>query len=372
MMLIKGSMDSNPYIITGTFCNHSIEDVLKPLLLVYCASGSVSSFFSVIAIAAMVFCRLITLMTHRLILNLLLSIFCCSFSVAVQFLNLWLNVWEGKYATVCVIEAFVVQYTFCVMLLSVLMVTLHLTMMVLFPSYYLRLGKLEVLYFLIPWLSPIITTWIPLIHKNYGISGSWCWIRLYNDDCSPNEEGMILMFAVWYGELFIGLILNNIGLLIVFITLCKHAYRNKIDLDYKKALKQTLPLLVYPITYQFLSWFTIANRLYQAINDGRHVTWLFYMHAFSANGGFVAPIFTLLYLLSLHKVIRKKIKKWHCLKCCFTSRKKNIIIKDEEPKVTKRLIDSTDHLTMYGATVTCPTSAHLPRESEIDEEYVTE
>lgn len=110
MSLIKGSTDSNPYIITGTFCNHSIEDVLKPLLLVYCASGSVSSFFSVIAIAAMVFCRLITLMTHRLILNLLLSMFCCSFSVAVQFLNLWLNVWEGKYATVCVIEAFVVQY----------------------------------------------------------------------------------------------------------------------------------------------------------------------------------------------------------------------------------------------------------------------
>ena len=368
------SVEDYPKDVNGTFCGHSIKDELKPLLLVYCTSGSVCSFFCAFAILVMIFCRFFSLLTHRLILYMLIGILFFSFIVTVQFLDLWLKFWEGNHSTECMIESYFVEYSVWVMLLSTLMVTLHLTVMVLFPSFYLSIGKLEPFYILFPWVFPILIAWIPFIHHDYGISGSWCWIRLYNNDCSLNKEGMIEMYALWYGELFVALILNNVALVVISITLCKRAYQNTMSLDYRKALKQTLPLLVYPITYQFFSWFAIANRLYQALNNGHYVKWLFYTHAFTGpSWGFLAPVFTLLYLLSLCKVVKENIKKWYCLKCCFKPKKTRRVVfdtsKNEEDKVADRLIDPSDHLTTYGTTITHPTSAHLRGESEIEKEY---
>uniref|UniRef100_A0A1X7ULH1 G-protein coupled receptors family 2 profile 2 domain-containing protein n=1 Tax=Amphimedon queenslandica TaxID=400682 RepID=A0A1X7ULH1_AMPQE len=339
------SLEDYPKDENGTFCGHSINDELKPILLVYCTSGSVCSFFCAFAILLMILCRFFSLLTHRLILYMLLGILFFSSVVAVQFINLWLKFWDGNNLTECVIE-----------------------------SYLVDIGKLEPFYILFPWAFPFLIAWIPFIHHDYGISGSWCWIRLYNNDCSLNKEGMIEMYTLWYGELFFALILNNIALVIISITLCKRAYQKTMSLDYRKALKQTLPLLIYPITYQFFSWFAIANRLYQALNNGHYVKWLFYTHALGGPcGRLLAPAFTILYLFLLCRIVKVNIKKWHCLKCCFKPKKTRQVVintsKIEEDKVTDRLIDPSNHLTMYGTTITCPTSAHLRGESEIEKEY---
>lgn len=365
---MANSQDS-PYF-NGTYCNISIKDELEPLLLIFCSSGAACSFLCAFAIIVMIFCRLFTLLTHRLIIYMLSAIFSFSFVAAVQILNLWLGIWKGEHSTVCVIESYFMEYVSWVTLLSVLMVTLHLTLMVLFPSFYLSMGRLEPFYFLFPWLFPFLIAWIPFVYHNYGISGSWCWIRLYNNDCLPNMEGEIEMYAVWYGELFVGLILNNIALVIICITLCKRAYKNTTSLDYRKALKQTLPLMVYPITYQFFSWFAIANRLYQLVYRGEKINWLFYAHAvFGASGGFLAPIFTLLYLLSLRKIIKENIKKWCCFKFCFSS---NIEHNNEEdPTVTDSLINHSDRFAQYGITVSS-TDSSMPRESQVEKNYETQ
>ena len=99
MLLFK---DSDLYT-NGTYCGHSIKDDLVPLLLVYCSSGSICSFFCAFAILAMIFCRLFTLLTHRLIIYMLGGMLFYSFVVAIQFINLRLNIWEGKHTTLCVI-----------------------------------------------------------------------------------------------------------------------------------------------------------------------------------------------------------------------------------------------------------------------------
>ena len=354
--------------INGNYCNHSIKDDFVPLLLVYCSSGLICSFFCAFAILAMIFCRLFTLLTHRLMINMLGGLLFFSIVAAIQFLNLWLNIWEGKHTTWCVIESFLFQYSIWVMLLSILMVTLHLTVMVLFPSCYLDITKLEPFYALFPWIFPLLIAWIPFIHGNYGIAGPICWIRQYNNDCTLNKEGVILMFALWFGEEFIALILNNIALVTISVILCKRAYQKTMSQDYWKALKQTLPLLVYPIMVQFLGWFAIADRLYQRLHKGQYVRWLFFAHA---SWGFTAPVFILVYFLLFHKTIKENIKKWRCLKCCFRSKRdKHVILKNvnEDPRVLAQLFDSAD-LTQYGTTITCPTATHLPRESEVEKEY---
>ena len=352
------------------YCDHSINKELKPLLIVFCTSGSVCCFLCTVAIIAMVLFRLFKLVTHRLILYMLVGILFFSLTVSIQFLGLWLKYWQGKDANECILEGFLLEYSVWVMLLSTSMMTLHLTVMVLFPSLYKRFAKIELFYLLFPWLFPLLVSWIPFVNHNYGVAGSWCWIRLYNESCSLNKEGMIEIYAVWYGELIIGLILNNIALVIIGLTLCKRAYiRNTTSLAYRKALKQTLPLLAYPITYQILSIFAIANRLYQAFHSGHDVKWMFYAHAATApSWGLFAPIFTFIYFLSLHKVISKNLGKWSCCK-----KRVSIIVEEannfDSRRERKRLIDPSDHLTRYGVTVTYPTGDNFRTESEVDEEF---
>lgn len=169
-------------------------------------------FLCFLTIILMIFCRLFTLLTHRLIIYMLLGISCFSFIVAAQCMNYWLNIWKGEHAVVCIVESYFTEYASWVVLLSVLMVTLPLTVMALFPKFHIKIGRLEPFYILFPWLFPLLIAWIPFLGKNYGISGSWCWIKLYNNDCSLSKNGIIEMYAVWYGELFFGLILNNIAL----------------------------------------------------------------------------------------------------------------------------------------------------------------
>ena len=351
------------------YCGHSINDELRPLLIIFCSSGSVCSFICAVSIIAMIACRLFKFVTHRLILYMLIGILFFSLSVAVQFFGLWLKYWGNEDADECILEGFLLEYAVWVMLLSTLMLTVHLTVMVLFPSFYEKIAKIELFYLLCPWIFPLFVSWIPFVNHNYGIAGSWCWIRIYNvnENCSINKEGMIEIYAVWYGELTVGLILNNIALIVIGLTLCKRAYRNTTSLDYRKALKQTLPLLAYPITYQFLSSFAIANRLYEAFHKGHSIKWMSYAHAITApSWGLFAPVFTFIYIASLHKVIRKNFNQW---KCC-RKRVRYIINEDfDSQKERKRLIDPSDRLTRYGVTVTCPTSAHFGSESEVDEEY---
>ena len=353
----------------ATYCNVSIAKELRPILILYSTNNSVCAFLCALAIAAMIFFRLFTLLTHRLILYMLVGILFYSVVASVQLVGLWMNFWlEERFIDGCITEGFFTMYLIWVMLLSTLMVTLHLTGMVLLPSYYQSLSKMEPFYFLFPWICPLFVVWVPFLHNNYGISGPWCWIRLFNKDCSDNKKGEVEVYALWYGELIVGMILNNIALVIIALIMCKRAYKNTTSLDYRKALKQTLPLVAYPITYQCLSIFSFINRMYQEFHNGQTLKWASYAHAAVSPWGW---LFTFVYLLSLHKIIRENLRKWHCLRCCFRKKKKRVVIVEEKrsDKEASQLLDPADHLTDYGVTVSCPTTAYFRSEGEVEEDY---
>ena len=375
------SLDSN-----DMFCNHSIKYELRPLLIVFSSTGFINAVVTLIAIAAMIFCRFHKQLTHRLIINMLVSVFVFCIVVAAQLMGLWHNYWKGEHLGECVAGGFFLEYSVWVMLLSTLMMTVHLTSMVMFPLYYQKVAKLQPVltntvmfplyykkvaklqpvYFVFPWILPLLIVWIPFINNNYGVAGAWCWIRLYNEDCSPNEEGLIETVGLWYGELIIGLILNNIGLLVIAITLCKRSCStNEMSSGYRKALKQALPLIIYPITFQLISVFAIADRMYQLTHHGHHDRWLFYAHAISGSfWGTFAPILTLIYLMTLHKVIRENLKKYNWYFGRRTWQNGDTINFRNRHK--NRLLDtSEDNITPYGSdTVTSPFENDILTESE--------
>lgn len=352
----------------GSYCNRSIRGEFAPLLIVFSSSGAVCTVLSVVAIFFMILFGLFKVLTHRLILNMLIGILFFSLSMTIQCLGLWLDYWHGNNMIVCIIDAFLVEWSLWVMLLSTSMMTLHLTSMVLFPTHYETLTKLDLFYFLFPWISPLFIAWIPFIHHDYGLSGPWCWIRIYNDDCTLNKGAVAEMYGVLFGDVFVGLIINNVCLVTIAITLCKRAcIKNEMSLEYRKALKQTLPLVVYPITYQFMTSFAIADRIYQSTHQGRSRIGMYYARAAtSPSWGLFGPILTLIYLVTLRKVIKENIKKRTY--CCFKKKRQNVSI-NAAPKDTDRLLDPSDHLTRYDDTVSNPTAYDFGAESEVDEEY---
>ena len=352
------------------FCNHSIKIDFFPVLIACGSTAAVSAFVCIFAIVLIVIFRMYKSLTNRIILYLLVA--ALSFSLANMFLilALWQNYWKREHYKWCVAEALINEYSDLVMLFSTLMVTVHLTIMVLFDRCYQNITKLEPFYLFFPWILPLIIAWIPLVHNNYGISGAWCFIRLYNDDCSWNKEGMIEVYATLYGELFLGLILNNIALAVVLVTLCKRSCYNNTSLDYRKALQQTLPLIGFPIIYQMLTWIALANRIYQSATSGKYVKWMFFSHAITAaSWGFFAGIFTIVYLITLSE-FRNNVMKFVQVFCkCCVKRKKKVIntnVTEHEPLIG---VDSEDHFTQYGTTVTDPTSYPFVSESNVEREY---
>ena len=294
------------------FCNHSIKNDFRPVLIACCSIGAVSAVMCILAIVLIVIFRMYNSLTTRIILYLLVAdLFYCLATVFLIF-ALWQNYWKGEHYKWCVAEGFLMGYSELVMLLSTLMVTLHLTFIVRFYNIYMKYAKricshLDALYLLISWILPLIIALIPFVHNNYGLSGPWCWIRLYNDDCSWNKEGMIEVYATFYGELILGLSLNSLALVYLGVTLYRRS--NNISSGYRKVLKQTLPLIIFPIIYEGLSFIALVNRIYQSVHSGKYLKWLFFAHAITAAGwGFVVGLFLIIYLLKLSE-FRNKVKK---------------------------------------------------------------
>ena len=263
------------------FCNHSIKNDFLPVLIAFSSTGVVCVYLHT---CYCLDCHISYVQIINKQNNPLSAFGCFIFCLTtlIQMSALWQKYWKGENYQWCVAEGFFVEYSGWVMLLSTLVVTLHLTNMVLFAKYYKSMTKLEPFYLLFPWIFPAIIAWIPFVHNNCGVvHGPWCWIKLYNDDCSWNKEGMIEVYGTLYGELFLGLILNNIALTVVLVTLCKRSCYNNTSLDYRKALKQTLPLIGFPVMYQILSWIALANRIYQASISGKYMKLMFFGHAVS-------------------------------------------------------------------------------------------
>ena len=337
-----------------SYCNQSLNyDELRPILIVFSSTSFINAVMILIAIGVMAYCQLYKLVTHRLIINMLVSIIFFCIVVAAQLMGLWRHYWNGQNYGECVAGGFFMEYSLWVMLSCTFMMTLHLTSMVIF---YKKVAILQPFYLLFPWIFPLLIAWIPFINNNYGVAGPWCWIRLYNEDCSQNTEGVIEMYALWYGELIFGLILNNIGLLVIAITLCKRSCStNEMSSGYRKTLKQTLPLVIYLIAYQVISIFAIANKMYQVTHHGRYMKWLIHAQVIvDPFWGLLAPILTYIYI-----IIEIRGSKKH--KCCFRNKHRYL---------TVNYNDSEDHLSQYGSDiVTSPTGYHIPTESECDQEY---
>ena len=265
-MELQNSMSSNT-----TDCFNDTND-RNHLLVAMASSGGVSFIMCVIAISVVMFLKLYKYFVYRLALYQVSACLIFSVSESLVMMNYNYNGTEPFHVRACLATAFLMQYTMWMKLLFTLCLMFHLfCLAVCFKNF----EKLECLYILLPLLLPIIPSCIPFIYHFYGIAGAWCWIQAWHNDC-PSERyknGIIEQFTLWYGPLFFSLVLCLIAVTTIVLVLVGRAcLRQQNEAEpliaenrNKKALKELLPLLVYPIIFFILAVFPLVNRVYGAI-----------------------------------------------------------------------------------------------------------
>lgn len=160
----------------------------------------------------------------------------------------------------CTAIAFLDQYTGWVMLLIICWINLYLFLLAAF-QYSLTKCKYEVAGILLVVLLPLTYT------------GAWCWIKLSKDsaDCNGSyAAGLEYQIGLWYGPSIVMTSLSFIGMTALIIALCKWGSSTRngrtqvLSQQYKNALKEAIPLLVYLVIFNFINCLDIVNRIYFA------------------------------------------------------------------------------------------------------------
>ena len=349
---------------SSEICNLSLPGNVRKELVAILSSVGFSGVLSCgSALILLVFFRMYRTFSERLVLYLLLSGLFLASVLALQITGVAFDF--SQHHSLCQGMGFMIQYSAWILLLLTTFIVFHLASLVFF---YKTFNKSEPFLVIFSVIFPLFFSWVPFIHDMYGLSGAWCWIRSYHhNDCHFYSEGLIEQYVLWYVPFFLLLIVNAAVTIAIVVALCHRSFKksrvrfqglNQDDqqaTQYKKALKNTLPLLAYPIVYSFLSWFALANRIRRAISPGSSfATWV--VHAVTApSWSFCIGVAFIVYLIAGRKLSK------HNIKTAYYSWK---------PKPTAHTAGytnrrhGTDYFTADGYTVTSPTVYEPPRESE--------
>ena len=376
-------------------CNQSLSADERRVLVAILSSGGLAGMLSCsVGLALLVFFKMYKQLSERLSLYLLLSGLFMATVIGSTIVGVRLDF--AHHHRLCQAIGFFVQYSIWTLLLLTTFVSFHLSSLVFF---YKMFNKLEPFYILFTLVFPLLFSWIPFIHNTYGLAGAWCWIRAFDhEDCSFYIEGLIEQYVLWYGPLFVVLIGNFASTVAVSVVLCYRAFRkppiqraaakrvvesgkaekrktvtfeesmndahNEEARLYKKALKKTLPLLVYPIIFNIFSWFALANRIRRVISPGSsYASWV--IHAIAApTWAFFVGVMFIIYVIARKKLTKQNIKKAaHSWKHSFTRMKRPYM----QFQVPIGAPAGTDALTTEGYTVTNPTTWEPKHESDFDD-----
>ena len=184
---------------------------------------------------------------HRL--QLYIAIFCCLFNAALAVEIIPVDT-SGPCVTVkrgwnkaCIAFGFTSQYFGYAKSFSMLWVCWYVFMLAMFKVQVKR----EMAGIMVVLILPSLFSWIPFFHRSYGLNGVWCWIK---DDAISNHSfyGGTLQSGLVAGTDLVVHLVSTVMIVAVGVMFCKGAYAHNSILKHQHvlALKEVLPLLVYP------------------------------------------------------------------------------------------------------------------------------
>lgn len=278
--------------------------------------GAIAAFSLAVCVVAMLLvclCKVWWRFTHRISIYLLLSASLTEVVFCLQLVMFHYDSSNMTHVYVCKALGFLLQYSLCSMLLFMSVLAFHLACVAILieirpciligVTYRVLISALseptettrnvtrrralflEAFYVLIPTLVPFVFAWIPFVHDAYGLAGPFCWIKDKEHECDYSDQlymyaGHVEIYALWYGPLFVLCCVDSALIAAILIILCKRACsaQQTPDPAYKKTLKENIPLLAYPILYQFLALISIGQRIHRTVElqTHDHVLWMAY------------------------------------------------------------------------------------------------
>lgn len=302
------------------FTRHEYNSILWTNTGMAIMATLVTGFFVILFIAFRAYATFV----HRLSLYLSIAAFVNSVVFTLHLVSLDYKCGHVvvKYTTACEAQGFLVLYCIWLILLLTCWITLHLFVLAVFKRNYKSCVS-EVVGMLVCCMLPLAFAVIPFIDLDngtmYGLSGAWCWIKTTNENCTVYRDGIAEQFALLYGPGLILVILIFVATLVVLIVLYRgtkeapsvyYSLRNQ----YKEALKEAVPLIVYPIIFNVLFFMSFISRVhYAATRQASFPIWLTHAIVDPCLPLFV-PIALLLHPYALRQIncccVTKSADKW--------------------------------------------------------------
>lgn len=246
-------------------------------------SGLVSAIVCCIATVMVFLLRVHKLFAYRLAMYQVLSALFFSIVLCMELVAYpYGDKPDNTTKKLCTAMGFMLQYSAWVKLMFSICLTFHIFC---FAVFLVNLKKLEIAYIIVSVFTPLLHAWIPFINNYFGLSGAWCWIRRWENDIkciaekNQTEKGSIEQFVLWYIPFFVAGLIDVIAIVVMVVVIVCRVYHRRSTPDdsarqpllntnqqtHKEALKQLMPLLVYPILFLILLLFGVAHRAHDAI-----------------------------------------------------------------------------------------------------------
>lgn len=259
-------------------CSSSELSLTQRNAVIYILGGGgvFSTLICVIALLITLYYRLYKRFVHRLVVYQILSaiIFSLVCSAEFSFLN-----YDGSSSIMrilCGAVGFLIIVTIEIKFLITFWLTFYLFMFAVFSK---DLCHLEPLYVITSVGIPILFDWIPFVNGLYGPVGGWCSLKNWEGDCV--KEMMLLGTIEQYAFVYVpGAVLFLIDHIMIIVTIAVLLYRSycrpvKVTAEHdpllerqaekqKKAFKEILPLILYPIIFLILFLPSVIQRSYGA------------------------------------------------------------------------------------------------------------
>ena len=259
----------------------------------------------------------------------------------------------------CSVAGFMLMYFFWVNMLFTVVIVFHFFSLAVCLK---DLKRLEIYYVLFAVLFPLLFTWIPFINDNYGPNGGLCWIEDTDDDCEPNQKGILEQYILWYGPSYFILGACIVAAIIVIAIILWRGYCQRrgeeqepllsTNHKHRKALMELMPLLAYPAIFLFFNLFAIAHRIVNKVSAKSTIYKMELTHSIVMTSWGILSSMALLLLIAITQ--SKKMSR------------RNRQVTDMSIQQTKE-VDNPNEADTTNTTTTCANTTFMPpTESEIE------
>ncbi len=259
---------------TGSSCHSFSVKQMQDITIIKAVLSSVAAVVCLVSVVVILALRQFHTFVHRLVLYMMTASFLNALTTAIQSLPMRHNssgevVMRTGFHDFCVALGFAVQLTLSQFMLILTWILGYLFLLVV-CKYPASSKKHEIVGLVIALGLPVLVDWLPFMHNLYGQAGAWCWIMVTNADCSDLiVEGVVYQLVLFYGPQVIVVLLSFMMFVIIVVILakrsCKHSREGK-NSPYQQAVREALPLVLYPVLYNLIVGVMFANRINYALS----------------------------------------------------------------------------------------------------------